>query len=490
VFTIYAWLMAEKKNPSFIKKIGESILNTVALWPRAVLATTTCAGQLLRTLLATDVNGWQSLTYKQTIKNYGKKLTYALSAPVTAFSPALKQKREKLDKVPGPKERNKDMIRYDYMGRTTGRTWKYAPQLAIDAALLWSEWLESMLYLDKESPMYTGPWPTITQKLKNFGKSIVMPFEPIFRRSQNKLWLFGGKKAAKKEEPKKEESKKEEVKKEETKKEEGKKPEVKKEEQKKTEINTQPQAEDKKTHAQGWGVSQGGKEQTKPEKNSDTKPEAKDGKLKDEKSIEANKVTDIDWSNGFGTISWLEKAQAWDIVIAEKWGKWDSPIFRYNEKDKVYECVNYPDSYKGGIETIKFEDLQAKNKWHTISEKDKKETDKKEKDAPKPWDKDPKNIDEVKEQDKEKAQAKDDAEDAGKEWSNLNKKEKAIGHKEYKKLLNNDMTEKWVLARAKKSKKGYTIDEVLAKLREDDNETFAGYIEEEILAKNQKSTKN
>jgi hypothetical protein len=76
------------------------------------------------------------LTYKQAIKNYGKKLSYALSAPVTAFSPALKQKREKLDKVPGPKERNKDMVRYDYMGRTEGRIKKYSPQLAIDAALL------------------------------------------------------------------------------------------------------------------------------------------------------------------------------------------------------------------------------------------------------------------------------------------------------------------------------------------------------------------
>lgn len=83
--------------------------------------------------MATDVNGGQSLKYKQSLKNYGKKLTYALSAPVTAFSPKLKQKRGKLDKVPGPKERSKDMVRYDYYGRTIGRAAKYQPQLAIDA---------------------------------------------------------------------------------------------------------------------------------------------------------------------------------------------------------------------------------------------------------------------------------------------------------------------------------------------------------------------
>lgn len=78
-----------------------------------------------------------------------------------------------------------------------------------------------MLYLDKESPMYTGPWPTIKQKFKNLWKSIIMPFEPIFRRSQNKLWIFGGRKKTEKSEKKPEEKKPEE-----------KKPEVKPEEKK------------------------------------------------------------------------------------------------------------------------------------------------------------------------------------------------------------------------------------------------------------------
>lgn len=216
----------EKKKKWFFRKLWESVANTVVLAPRALLATTTCAGQLLRNFLATDVNGGQSLKYKQSLKNYGKKLTYTLSAPVTAFSPKLKQKRGKLDKVPGPKERSKDMVRYDYYGRTIGRAAKYQPQLAIDAWLLWSEGIESMLYLDKESPMYTGPWPTIKQKGKNLFKSVVMPLEPLYRWSQNKLGRFGGKKKSesksaekseKKEEPKKQEESKPIVKQEEKK---------------------------------------------------------------------------------------------------------------------------------------------------------------------------------------------------------------------------------------------------------------------------------
>lgn len=213
--------MAEAKKKSFIGKVWESIVNTAVLWPRALLATTTCAGQLLRNFLATDVNGGQSLKYKDSVKNRGKKLTYALSAPVTAFSPKLKQKRGKLDKVPGPKERNKDMVRYDYTWRTIGRGAKYEAQIGLDAWLLGSEWIESMLYLDKESPMYVGPWPTIKQKGKNLLKSFVMPLEPLYRRSQNKLWFFGGKKKAKEKEEKKPETKKEIA-----------KPEVKKEEKK------------------------------------------------------------------------------------------------------------------------------------------------------------------------------------------------------------------------------------------------------------------
>ncbi|MEI7558869.1 MAG: hypothetical protein WCJ45_09150 [bacterium] len=97
------------------------------------MATTTAAGNLLRTFLATDKNGGQSLKYSEAIKDRRNKLTYALSAPVTAFNPKWKQKREKLAKAPGPKEWNKDMVRYDYVGRTSGRTAKYTPQLAIDA---------------------------------------------------------------------------------------------------------------------------------------------------------------------------------------------------------------------------------------------------------------------------------------------------------------------------------------------------------------------
>jgi hypothetical protein len=87
----------------------------------------------LRNFLATDVNGGKSLKYKESIKNWSKKITYTLAAPVTAWNQKRKQKRTKLDTVPGPKERNKDMVRYDYMGRTNGRIAKYTPQVAIDA---------------------------------------------------------------------------------------------------------------------------------------------------------------------------------------------------------------------------------------------------------------------------------------------------------------------------------------------------------------------
>lgn len=386
--------MAEKKKPSFIKKLGESLLNTVALTPRALLATTTCAGQLLRTLLATDVNGWQSLPYKQTIKNYGKKLTYALSAPVTAFSPALKQKREKLDKVPGPKERNKDMVRYDYMGRTSGRVWKYSPQLAIDATLLWSEWLESMLYLDKESPMYTGPWPTITQKLKNFGKSIVMPFEPIFRRSQNKLWLFGGKKAAKKEETKKEEPKKEE--------------------QKKPEIVP--------------------------------KPEAKPVEVKKDKPVE-NPHSESD-------------------VFQKKIKEKDDKFVDKELADRGYES--------GG----KLSEKESESKWEKPESKTKKDTSKS-------WNDKPKNIDDIKNQQKAESVSKSNAEIEAKKRKNLSKEDKGLYKKDFENILGNDLTERGVLAWAKKHNKGNDLEQILKTL-DKENVTFATFIDDEILAKTKK----
>ena len=355
--------MAKK---TIIGKLWESIINTAVLWPRALLATTTCAGQLLRNFLATDVNGWKSLKYKQSLKNWGKKLTYALSAPVTARSPKLKQKRNKLDTVPGPKERNKDMIRYDYMWRTTGRVAKYAPQLAIDAWLLWSEWLESMLYLDKESPMYTGPLPTITQKIKNFWKSLIMPFEPIFRWSQNKLWLFGGKKKV-----------------------EEKKPQVKAEEKKVEEKKPEVKAEEKKV------------EEKKPEIKTEIKPEPKaEVKKHDTKPIEEKKLE----------------------------SKPDKP-------------VSTPNTEK------------------------------------------PKSIDEVKEKSKEEAKEKDKTEKTNREWKNLEPKFKVEYGKEFKKMLKGKPTKEWVIERGKTNKIWENPEEIITKLKEENNIEFASYIENEILNK-------
>lgn len=82
--------------------------------------------------MTTNINNNQNLKYKQSLKNYNKKLTYTLSTPVTTFSPKLKQKQNKLNKIPNPKKQNKDIIQYDYYKKTINRTAKYQPQLTIN----------------------------------------------------------------------------------------------------------------------------------------------------------------------------------------------------------------------------------------------------------------------------------------------------------------------------------------------------------------------
>lgn len=395
--------MAEAKKKSLIGKLWESVINAAVLGPRAILATTTCAGQLLRNFLATDVNWGQSLKYNQSIKNRGKKLTYALSAPVTAFSPKLKQKRGKLDKVPGPKERSKDMIRYDYAWRTMGRGLKYESQIGIDAWLLWSEGIESMLYLDKTSPMYVGPWPTIKQKGKNLLKSFVMPLEPLYRRSQNKLWLFGGKKKAK--EKTSEEKKPEE-----------KKPEVKKEEVKKEAIV--PQSGEPKVEAKKEVIVA----QT----------------VEPKKTIEKPK----------------EDLNAESDMFQKKIKEKDDAFIDKELADRGYG--------PGG-------DLATEKK--TIqSEKKEKAT----------------SISEIEKQRKKEAMDKDRAEIEAKKRKHQKPEDKENLKKEFGKLLENNFTEAWVVARGKKHNKGKNLEEILRKL-DKENITFATFIDDEILAK---STKN
>lgn len=94
----------------------------------------------------------------------------------------------------------------------------------------------------------------------------------------------------------------------------------------------------------------------------------------------------------------------------------------------------------------------------------------------------PKNIDEWKKKQKAEASAKDQTEIEAKKRKNLSKEDKATHKKEFEKLLGNNITEDGVLARAKKHKKGNTIEEVMSTL-DKENITFSTFIEDEILAK-------
>ena len=99
----------------------------------------------------------------------------------------------------------------------------------------------------------------------------------------------------------------------------------------------------------------------------------------------------------------------------------------------------------------------------------------------------PKSIDEMKKQDNEKAIAKDKAENDAKERKNLDRKEKAKQEKIFQNLLNNDMTIDGVEARGKKNNKWDTIDQILIVVKKE-YPAMAGYIEEEIIAKQQSKT--
>ena len=94
----------------------------------------------------------------------------------------------------------------------------------------------------------------------------------------------------------------------------------------------------------------------------------------------------------------------------------------------------------------------------------------------------PKNIDEWKKKQKAEAMAKDQTEIEAKKRKNLSKEDKAIHKKEFEKLLENDISEKGVLARAKKHNKGANLEQILRTL-DKENITFATFIDDEILAK-------
>lgn len=115
--------------------------------------------------------------------------------------------------------------------------------------------------------------------------------------------------------------------------------------------------------------------------------------------------------------------------------------------------------------------------WGSLRESNKSEMTIKKSDEDKP-----KNIDEWKKKQKAEASAKDQTEIEAKKRKNLSKEDKAIHKKEFEKLLENDVSEKGVLARAKKHNKGANLEQILRTL-DKENITFATFIDDEILAK-------
>lgn len=528
----------EKKQPWFFRKLWESVLNTVTLGPRALLATTTCAGQLLRNFLATDVNGGQSLKYKQAVKNRWKKLTYALSAPVTAFKPKRKEKRKPLDKVPGPKERSQDMIRADYVGRASLRWAKYLPQLGIDSSLLASEWVESLFYRDKKSPMYTGPWPTIKQKIKNVAKSIIMPLEPAYRRSQNKLWLFGGKK--KKSEEKKEEKKdekKDEKKWGKVEENKGKTEEKNEGKDKKADSsstaavpvvgstasssNDKPKDDKSKEKEDNKGKE---KEDNKWKENADNKSKEKTDKKNTkenswEKEKKPSKVQEVDkmtpellqknpdkvflfgdnlaGTGKGGQAIIRDEPNAIGIPIKKKPDMTDDSFFTDKEFEENKKAIDQafdkiPENTivvlpKNGLWTgfAKLPEKAPKTLdylKYKISQLGKPKAEVKSSTYDKQYKRSGKTIDEIQENDRANAKAKDRAEEEGKLFENKDREEQQKLRKSYAKTLNNNLTEEWLVARGKEKGIWDTVEEIMENVKKVDV-TFHSFLESEVLDK-------
>jgi hypothetical protein len=135
----------------------------------------------------------------------------------------------------------------------------------------------------------------------------------------------------------------------------------------------------------------------------------------------------------------------------------------------------------------KFIDKKLADRWNESGGKssEKKSESNPKKDASKLWDDKPKNIDDIKNIQKAESASKSDAEIEAKKWKNLNKEDKDLHKKDFEKNLENDLTEKWVLAWAKKNNKGNNLEQILETLNKE-NITFATFIDDEILAKTKK----
>ncbi len=91
-------------------------------------------------------------------------------------------------------------------------------------------------------------------------------------------------------------------------------------------------------------------------------------------------------------------------------------------------------------------------------------------------------IADIEKQRKAEAMAKMQAEIEAKKRKNLPKDEKEKLRKEFAKLLDNRLTEEWVIAWGKKHNKGKDMEEILRRV-DKENITFSTFIDDEILAK-------
>lgn len=187
------------------------------------------------------------------------------------------------------------------------------------------------------------------------------------------------------------------------------------------------------------------------------------------------------------------KGDTWINQIKEKriwfFGKWwssekkeakaEKPVEKAKEADvpspqKPQQQTNVVPMPAVAPKADKKPETKTDSKTDTPTETEKWATSKTEEKA--------KSIGDVKNKRKAEASAKDQAEKEAKRRKNLSKEDKADHKKNFEQLLENNMTEDGVLARAKKHKKGNTIEEVMSTL-DKENITFATFIEDEILAK-------
>ena len=119
-----------------------------------------------------------------------------------------------------------------------------------------------------------------------------------------------------------------------------------------------------------------------------------------------------------------------------------------------------------------------------IQEKKAKEDKNTKKDIEEKIENNPKNIHDLKENNRKQSEKKDKEEQESKEWKHLDWREKAKSEKKFKEMLNDNISEEGVIDRGKKNKKWENIDQILVVLKKE-WPAFAGYIEDEIIAKEQ-----